>query len=396
MKLSGKRVLVTGATGFIGGRLVEKLVMEHRADVRVLLRDFSRASRLARFDIEMVPGDIMDSSVVAEATRGCEVIFHCAYDFKGSRRSRQRVNVGGTENVAKAALKTGARLVHVSTIDVYGWPLQETLDESCPKTPGADIYAQTKFAAEELVWTYHRRSGLPLVVVQPTIVYGPFSRPWTLSVVEQLKNGRLVLVEGGNGVCNAVYIDDVVDALVLAGTEPHAVGEAFLISGPDPITWREFYAAFDKLLGRNGTASVSSEDVEPLRRPPISSIQSRVIAAAIGSPVLREVYKRSGAFLPDGVNELIKATALKLHAKNAQIIRPPDAARLRLYRTRCQVKIDKARRLLGYEPVFSFERGMALTGQFLKWAGLVPNEDILVAQQGKASFGLNGASRKTG
>ncbi len=151
---------------------------------------------------------------------------------KAPSKNRQHVAVGGTENIAKAALKTGARLVHVSTVDVYGWPLQETLDESSPKSPGADIYAQTKFAAEELLWTYHRQHALPLVVVQPTIVYGPFSRPWTLSVVEQIKNGRLVLVDGGDGVCNPVYIDDVVDALILAGTEPHAVGEAFLISGP--------------------------------------------------------------------------------------------------------------------------------------------------------------------
>jgi nucleoside-diphosphate-sugar epimerase len=269
--------------------------------------------------------------------------------------------------------------VHVSTVDVYGWPYQETLDESSPKSPDANIYAQTKFAAEELLWTYHRQHRLPLVVVQPTIVYGPFSRPWTLSVVEQLKNGRLVLSEVDDGVCNAVYIDDVVDALILAGTEPHAVGEAFLISGPEPITWREFYAAFEKLLGRNDTASISSKDAERVSSS-LSSFQGRVIDAAMESPILRGAYEKSRAFLPHGINRLIKSMVLKLRAKNAQVTRPPDAARLRLYRTRCRVKIDKARHLLGYEPAFSFERGMALTGQFLKWAGLVPNEDVLAAQ----------------
>ncbi len=85
MKLSGKQVLVTGATGFIGGRLVEKLVLEQHANVRVLVRDFSHASRIARFDLEMMRGDITDSSAVTEATKGCEVIFHCAYGFKGSQ-----------------------------------------------------------------------------------------------------------------------------------------------------------------------------------------------------------------------------------------------------------------------------------------------------------------------
>jgi hypothetical protein len=96
--------------------------------------------------------------------------------------------------------------------------------------------------------------------------------------------------------------------------------------------------------------------------------------------------------LPHDVNGLIKSTVLKLLAKNAQIIRPLDGSRLKLYRTRCQVKIDKARRLLGYEPAFSFERGIDLTGQFLEWAGLVSaSKDILAARRGTSASRLNGA-----
>lgn len=388
MKLSGKQVLVTGATGFVGGRLVEKLVIEQHANVRVLVRNFSRASRIARFDIEMVPGDITDSRAVTEATKGCEVIFHCAYDFRGPRKDRHRVTVDGTENVAKAALKTGSRLVHVSTVDVYGWPHQEVLDETSPKSPDRNIYAQTKFTAEEFLWTYYGQHAFPLVVVQPTIIYGPFSRPWTLSVIDQLKNGRLELGEEDNGVCNAVYIDDVADALVLAATEPRAVGEAFLISGPDVITWKEFYGAFEKLLGKNGTASISPKD---MKRVPssLSCFQSRVIDAAMESPFLRRAYEKSRLFLPHGINGLIRSTVLKLLAKNAQINRPPDKSRLKLYRTRCHVKVDKARRLLGYEPAFSFERGMALTSQFLRWADLIPeNDDVLALQSARPASHL--------
>jgi nucleoside-diphosphate-sugar epimerase len=388
MKLSGKQVLVTGATGFVGGRLVEKLVIEQHANVRVLIRNFSHASRIARFDIEMVSGDITDSSAVTEATKGCEVIFHCAYDFRGPRKDRQRVTFVGTENVAKAALKTGSRLVHVSTVDVYGWPHQETLDETAPKSPDSNLYAQTKFRAEEFLWSYHRQHAFPLVVVQPTIVYGPFSRPWTLSVIDQLKNGRLELGEEDNGVCNAVYIDDVADALILAATEPRAVGEAFLISGPDVITWKEFYAAFEKLLGRNGTGSISPNDVKRVSSS-LSSLEGRVIDAAMESSILRRAYEKSRLFLPDHINGLIRSTVLKLLAKNAQLNRPLDKSRLKLYRTRCHVKLDKARRLLGYKPAFSFERGMVLTGQFLRWADLIPaNEDVRARQSARPASHL--------
>lgn len=400
LKLSGKQVLVTGATGFIGGRLVEKLVMEHHADVRTLVRDFGRASRIARFDIEMVRGDITDSSSVAEAIKGCEVIFNCAYDLKGSREKRKQANVVGTENVAKAALRAGTRLVHVSTVDVYGWPFQETLDESCPRSPGPDIYAQTKFAGEELLWSYHRQHTLPLVIVQPTIIYGPFSRPWTLSVVERLKNRQVVLIDGGEGICNAVYIDDVVDALILAGTEPRALGEAFLISGPEPSKWREFYGAFEWLLGKKGTVSISSEEAERWRTFTASSLQDRMVNAAKESRILRRAYEKSRVFVPRAIKELIKSTVLNPRngssksGKERQTIEPVDESRLKLYRTHCRVKIDKARHLLGYEPAFNFERGMRVTGQFLKWVGLVPNEDILAAQWKRAVSRVNGDNRR--
>jgi len=99
---SGKRVLVTGGTGFIGGRLVEKLVSCHDAKVRVLVRNYANAARIARMPIKMIHGDINNLEDVCNAVEGCDVVFHCAYGNSGSDNKRQEVNIEGTRNIAEA------------------------------------------------------------------------------------------------------------------------------------------------------------------------------------------------------------------------------------------------------------------------------------------------------
>ena len=120
--LSGKRVLVTGGTGFVGGRLVEKLVRECHAEVRVLVRNFAKALHVARYPVEMAYGDVTHPVEVSRAVEGCEIIFHCAYGNSGNEEARRAVNIQGTGNVLEAALRQNVkRIIHLSTVAVYGW-----------------------------------------------------------------------------------------------------------------------------------------------------------------------------------------------------------------------------------------------------------------------------------
>jgi len=242
--LSESRILITGGTGFIGGRLVERLVQESGARVRVLLRNFARAPYIARFDVDMVQADLTDPGEVEQAMDGCDVVLHCACQTDGSEAAQRAVNVDGTRNILEAAQRHDVqRVVHVSTINVYGPPKDGDLDETAPRSYSGDVYSDSKVDAEKLVLDHADR--IPVSVVQPTMVYGPSGPAWTTRILNDLKNGRVILVNGGDGLCNPVYVDDMVSGIMRAAVLDGAVGEAFLISGERPVTWRECHGAYE-------------------------------------------------------------------------------------------------------------------------------------------------------
>jgi len=106
IELRDSRILVTGGTGFIGGRLVEHLVLKYGADVHALVRNFARAPRIARFSIKMFPGDVTDPEAVDRAVENCDIVFHCAYGGAGGATQQKRATVRGMENVLKAFIET--------------------------------------------------------------------------------------------------------------------------------------------------------------------------------------------------------------------------------------------------------------------------------------------------
>lgn len=359
--LTGKNVLITGATGFIGGRLVEKLILDHGAKVRALIRAFAHASRIARFDLEMIPHSILDVGAVDRAVAGCDVVFHCAHDFQDAQ-----LNLDGAQVLAGACLRHKVkRLVHVSSISVYQPLADGDLDETSPAEPCGWIYPDNKLTVEKMLLQYGSEHGLPVTVLQPTIVYGPYCRPWTISPVWWLTTGRVVLPDI-EGICNSVYVDDVVDALILAAEREEAVGERFLISGPDVVTWRDFYAAYERMLEVESVVAMPLEEINQINRQRhgvasnLKMLRKDPLRAVRWTPVLklRDLARRR---LGESFVKKAKKTV------GAQMNMPAELM-LDLYRARTTVRIDKARRLLGYEPAFDFERGMNLTAQFVKRA----------------------------
>ena len=351
--LSGARVLVVGASGCIGGRLVERLVLECGAQVRVLVRRAPSADSIARLPIEVMVGDVLDPHAVTTSAQGCAVVFNCARNREPDSMLRRAVDVDGAGHVVDAARRVGARVVHVSSVRVYDRPSEGVLDESTAAAPkGEDPSSDDKLEGEQIVLARGAQYGVPVVVIQPAIVYGPNAH-YTLEILNDLRTGRVILVNGGVGICNLVYVDDAVSALLLAATNDRAHGERFLISGPEHPTWAEFVGAFEAMLGVHRTVSLSERDALCLWQRS-SGLRERLLAAgkgvmgALRAPVSAE--DRSDNELP------IKAFSpwvVKNRAREAR------------------VSIEKARRILGYTPVFTLSHGMALTQQWAQSVGLI-------------------------
>lgn len=405
--LDGAKVLVTGATGFLGGRLVEKLVLQHRATVRALVRDPRHAVRLARFPLEMVRGDIADPEAVGRAVAACDIVFHCAHDF-GSNRSHWTSAVRGTRTVAEACLAHRTpRLVQTSTFAVYGFARSGDLTESMPWQKPNHPYGKAKQAAERYVKGLHRDAGLPVVSVQPTIVYGPRSKAWTIDPVRALQTGLVPLIDGGRGLCNAVYVDDVADGMILAGVQEGIEGHSFLLSAEEPITWAEFHRAYERSLGVSATVEVPRERLPALARRQRKRIRRELRNEVVGllgrwaqepqsldrlkqvDLVHKAVVAAKGRMSPqqwDSLKSKLSSGASSV-GQGTPPVHLPDPATQTLYESTARVRIDKARQLLGYEPAFDFERGMKLTSEYLRWARLVNDHDQDVHGDNTSSVG---------
>lgn len=342
----GLRIAVTGAGGFIGARLAALLASRPGvAEVRRLARRRGSGAIPVRLD---------DPAQVRAALRGCHAAVHCAFDAFDLP-----ANLRMAEALAGAALDAGARLVHLSSAAVYE-PLPDgALEEGGNAAPNGDAYRDAKLAVEEALLASARDRGLDLVVLQPTIVYGPGGGAWTDSPLRELLTGDVVLPAQGEGLCNAVFVDDVCQAAIAALTADLAPGERFLVSGAVPVRWREFLGAYEHMLGVR-SLRLSNMPPPEAARPPGGHPAPRVGMAAA---LKRLLAARLGAAGRSRLNLLLQQLRQAVRGRRAVL---PGAAKHALYAARCHVRIDKARRLLGYHPQFDLQRGMMATEAYVR------------------------------
>jgi len=236
------RCLITGASGFIGGRLAARLALDGW-QVRCLVRPTSDTSRLDGLGVEIVAGDLRAPESLVRAVDGCALVFHCGALVSDWATVDEiaAVNVRGTQNMLTAAVAASVeRFVHFSTTDVYSHRGGEMIDESYTACRFSNWYAQTKLTAERTIWRAHEDRRLSAVILRPATVYGPRSREVVGEIARALRNHSMVLIDGGRALAGLVYVENVVDAAVLAAAQDAAVGQAFNVTDGLGVTWRQF------------------------------------------------------------------------------------------------------------------------------------------------------------
>lgn len=347
------RLLVTGATGFIGCRVVEMVHLSGNRKVRAGIRNWSSAARLGRFPVDIVPMDLLDPGQIGKALDGVSEIIHCAYGPAG-------VTVEGTRNLLEAAAKRPIkRIVHLSTIEVYG-NADGSVTEDCSISVTKNEYNQTKVEAEKICWEFYEK-GLPLTILRPTIVYGPFSRNWTLHFAQLLLINQWYLSKSqGTGKCNLIFVDDLVRGILTALDHPKAVGEAFNMNGPEMVSWNDYFQRFnDKMdlppfkLKGDSAAEFHGLLMQPLRHA------GRLVKNYYMGPV-----KKLANNFP-----LVKVI-MKKAEYNLRATASPET--LKLYKREVVYDMEKSKRLLGFVPETSLDKGLTLTCQWLSQQGLLP------------------------
>ncbi len=236
------KIFITGATGFIGSHVVEKLAAKGH-DLRCLARLSSDTSRIERAGGSVVRGDITDRGALARGMEGCEQVSHlaAAYSFwLADPRVYRRVNVEGTRAVMECALEAGARkVVHVSSVVVFGKPPDEPFREDSPFGPVCfSEYAETKREGDRIAQELAASRGLPLVVVYPAGVLGPFDPKASGAYILNLVKRRLPATVFDDSMFPWVHVDDVAEVLIRAAEKPGNAGERYIAASAN-LPFRE-------------------------------------------------------------------------------------------------------------------------------------------------------------
>lgn len=244
------RLFVTGATGFVGGALAMRLAAEG-AEVRALARDPEKAAFLRNYEnIEIIIGDLMDQQQMEAATEGCMYVFNVAAALGGPLEHQRKANVAGVRNIMQASARADVRrVIHISTISVYGYKHTGDIVEDITLTPANEPYGKTKSEGEGIVRTIGASQGISYAIIRPGAIYGPRSWAWTGRFFSLARRKPAIFLGKGTGAAPIIYIDDLLDLCIIAAQHPNAHQQAFnAVNDPSP-TWRQYLLEYAKLAG---------------------------------------------------------------------------------------------------------------------------------------------------
>ena len=320
------RVLITGATGLLGGHLIKEL-QQRGEDIRALVLPVENADKLEKQGVEVVRGDITDAGTLGPAVQDVDLIFHLA-GMMGVWRplsDYRLVNVTGSENLYKAAQKAGVRrYVHTSSHTVYGLGYGRFLTENDALRPDPDPYSLTKAEGDRLIRRLMLNSAVETVILRPGTFFGPGDRLHFGRVAQKMKDGKGVIIGRGDNALPFCYVTDVVQGFMLAAYHEHAPGNVYNITNDRPLTQLEMFNAIADAV----------DGVRPTRHLPYLPIY-------YGSIVAEKVVARVTRTKPI----VTQLGAMMFGSDNRH-------------------SVEKARRELGFEPKVDLRAGIKLAAEW--------------------------------
>lgn len=327
------KTLVTGATGFIGSKLVKSLI-DDKFFVRALVRNKNYAQDLKKIGAEIVSGNICDENSINRAIKGIDVVFHLAA-LRGSDHSESRlwqVNVQGTENLLQASYEQGIKkFIFCSSIAVMGYDIKNPpADESYPYNP-QDTYGITKMEAEKIAIKYYQEKGVPIVIVRPSSVYGIGSYRF-FRWFKYISKRQFIMIGWGQNFIHLIYVDDLVMGLKLCVTSNPHIGNTYILAGSEYTTLKDFILLIYKKLG-----------------VPTPNIQLRLpyYPTWLAAVFFDRIFRQLG-------------------------IRPPISAKsVETFKSSQAYDISKARRDLEFQPRYLLKEGINLTANWYRQNNLI-------------------------
>ena len=366
-KYENTKVLITGGTGFIGSRLTEKLTLEEKADVTVLVHDWRRATWVSRTNAKLVQGDITDPSDVDKAVKGNEVVFHCV-GIGGTQSTCRRINVEGTKNVLNACKKYNVkRIVYLSTIGVHGPSIEEGLDEESVFRSLGYPYADSKIEAEKLFWQKTNENGIKGTVIRPTYVWGPNSMWFTIQPIQNLITDKFYLVDEGKGACNAVYVDNVIQLILITGWHPNAIGQAFLVTDGERLRWRDFFGYYAEIANVDISCIPSIKSSALLKEKFLFNLKTRITQGINRLTTIIDMSdNRRSYFVIFTLKALRRCLRIIYKSLDGFFPQPYNPWDIMKFSSPGFINITKAEKLLSFTPGISVQQGMKECAVWLK------------------------------
>ena len=357
------KVALLGASGFIGSRVVEMFHLGGLAEVRPVARSIGALARLSRFDLDGRVADARDQEALRSALAGCETVIHAIAGDPATIRE-------SVAPVYRAAQEAGVRrLVYLSSASVHGQAPAPGTDEESPLRPRQPIpYNMAKARAEQQLLGLRTRGSVEVVILRPGIVTGPRSI-WQTRFANELLAGTACWLDDGRGICNSLYVDNLVHAIHLALTVPGIDGKAFLLGDAETVTWADLYRPIAQALGFD-SIRLPNVDYVPRRRD-MRELASEIENSGPGRAIASLMPKRLrrgilAAMIPSAP---VNASPWSAAAMPASPLPATTLEMSLLYRCAWKFPDTRARRLIGYLPGVSFAEGCRRTIGWLGFAG---------------------------